>query len=137
MGALAAVVSVLVGLPPFAAAPAPGALPPGVGVHPLDPALGIVQVDLPRAGLAASLQRLRRAPGTRYAGVEVTGNLAAGCVLSPAQSELGPSWWRSVVRVPAGASAAGFTVGVVDSGADVERLGSHQVPITGRDFTSS
>src|SRR5690348_6755869 len=100
MGPLAAVVSVLVGLPPFAAGPAPGALPPGASVVPLDPALGIVQVGLPRAGLAASLSRLRQAPGTRYAGVEATGNLAAGCVLTPASNGLGPSWWRSVVHVP-------------------------------------
>src|SRR5262249_38046272 len=101
MGALAGVVSVLVGLPPFAAAPAPGALPPGVKVTALDRQLGIAQVYLPRAGLAAARLRLRSAPGTRYAAVEATGHLADACALAPGQSELSPVWWRSAVHVPA------------------------------------
>src|SRR3954452_25511003 len=137
MGALAAVVSVLVGLPPFAAAPAPAALPEGAQVRTLDRSLGIAEVRLPREGLSAALVRLRHAPGTRYATVEQSVQLQqAGCAIGPApHTELSPTWWRTAVHVPAGGDASGFTVGIVDSGADVERLGSHQVPIAGRDFT--
>jgi subtilisin family serine protease len=137
MGALAVVVSVLVGLPPYAAAPAPGALPAGAEVRTLDRSLGIVEVRLPRDGLSSALVRLRHAPGTRYATVEQDVQLQqAGCAIGPApRTELSPTWWRTAVHVPARADASGFTVGIVDSGADVERLGSHQVPIDGRDFT--
>src|SRR3954447_22910151 len=117
MGALAAVVSVLVGLPPYAAAPAPGALPQGAHVRVLDRPLGIAQVLLPREGLASSLVRLRHAPGTRYATLEQPVTLAAGgcqVVGPPPQTTLKKDWWRKVVNMPSTAARAnGFAVAIV------------------------
>src|SRR4051794_12181744 len=73
---VAALMSIVVGLPHGALAPAPGALAPGARVQALDPALGLVEVDLPRAGFARALTRLRQAPGTRSVSVQA----ADGCV---------------------------------------------------------
>ena len=63
----------LVGLPGGTTAPPPGSLVPGAHVQVLDRQLGIVAVELPRAGSRRALARLRSAPGVRYATVPAPG----------------------------------------------------------------
>ncbi len=77
--AATALVTALVGLPGGTTAPPPGSLVPGAHVRVLDRQLGIVAVELPRAGSRRALARLRREPGVRYATVPAPGGgLASG-----------------------------------------------------------
>jgi subtilisin family serine protease len=124
--AAAAVVTALVGVPAGATAPPPGSIPPGTHVQVVDRQLGIVAVELRRAGSAAALARLRNAPGVRYVTVPSTtaGGLAAGCTFkTPSQVGAHPSTtWRKTISLTTH-SAEGFTVGIPDTGADLGRLG--------------
>ena len=83
--AATAIVTALVGLPGGTTAPPPGSLVPGAHVRVLDRQLGIVAVELPRAGSRRALVRLRREPGVRYATVPAPGGglagRSAGCCL--------------------------------------------------------
>ena len=142
--ALAALVPVLVGLPPGAVAPAPGALPPGARVEALDPTLGIVRVELPRAGLARSVARLKAAPGTRYVEADEPMGLAAkgGTCPGLGKAVKGPSlgWWKAAINLPARKdlpSVDEVVIGVADTGADLERLGTRVGNAISRDFTGA
>jgi hypothetical protein len=138
--AAAAIVTALVGLPAGATAPPPGSVPPGSHVQVLDRQLGIVAVELRRRGADRALARLRRAPGVRYATVPApVGGLAsaAGCTfITPAGTGTHPTSWRSTIHLSKH-SAAGFTVGIADTGADLSRLGGTRDRLERRNFTQS
>jgi subtilisin family serine protease len=126
MGSLgvAAMLSVVVGLPPGAVAPAPGALPPGARVQALDPKLGLVSVELPRRGYARSLARLRRAPGT----LSISSQADDECVtrLAPDTSEGDPSplSWIDLPSLTVRDTAQDLVIGIADTGVDSSRIGS-------------
>jgi subtilisin family serine protease len=134
--AATALVTALVGLPAGSTAPPPGTLVPGAKVQVLDRQLGIVAVDLPRLGSRRALVRLRMAPGVRYATVPTAaGGLAAGCgPKNPVGAGTNPTSWRSTIHLTSH-SAAGFTVGIADSGADVSRLGGARDRLQLKNFT--
>jgi hypothetical protein len=134
--AAAALVTALVGLPGGATAPPPGSLVPGARVQVLDRQLGIVAVELPRAGSQRALARLRRAPGVRYATVPaLAGGLAAGCTFKiPDPAGTNSTTWRTTIDLPKKLTAAGFTIGLPDSGADVSRLGGARDRLQLRNF---
>jgi hypothetical protein len=141
--AAAAVITALVGLPAGATAPPPGSIPQGSHVQVLDRQLGIVAVELRRRGAARAVARLRRAPGVRYATVPTAvGGLAsaAGCTfIAPAGSGKDPTslrTWRTTIHLGK-ASAAGFTVGIPDTGADLSRLGGARDRLASKNFTLS
>jgi Subtilase family len=131
-----ALVTALVGLPGGTTAPPPGSLAPGAQVQVLDRQLGIVAVELPRARSSRALARLRKAPGVRYVTVPAaTGGLAAGCSYKiPVSPGTNPKGWRATIHLTHH-SAAGFTVGIPDSGADVSRLGGSRDRLVLRNFT--
>ncbi len=134
--AATAIVTALVGLPGGTTAPPPGSLVPGAHVRVLDRQLGIVAVELPRAGSRRALVRLRREPGVRYATVPAPeGGLASFCgVTPPLAPGTNPKSWRSTIHLSRH-SAAGFTVGIADSGADVSRLGGTRDRLAVKNFT--
>jgi subtilisin family serine protease len=134
--AATALVTALVGLPGGTTAPPPGSLVPGAHVRVLDRQLGIVAIALPRAGSRRALARLRREPGVRYATVPAPGGgLASICgVTPPVAPGTNPKTWRSTIHL-ASHSAAGFTVGIADSGADVSRLGGTRDRLQLRNFS--
>lgn len=138
--AAAAIVTALVGLPPGAAAPPPGSIPIGAHVQILDRQLGIAAIELRRRDAPRALARLRHAPGVRYATVpELTGGFAsaAACSYSAVPNEgLHASSWRSVIHLSKH-SAAGFTVGIPDTGADLSRLGGTRDRLMARNFTTA
>jgi subtilisin family serine protease len=119
-------VAVLVGVPAGTGAPAPGALPPSAHVVTLDRRAGIAEAFVARSQLAFTLRQLRRAPGTRYAFVDrsqrAAGGLAGACSTASGDGSANPRW-RDQVHASAGPSPKGWTVGMVDSGADLGRLG--------------
>jgi hypothetical protein len=120
-------VAVLVGLPAGTGAPAPGALPASAHLTTLDRRAGIAEAFVPRSQLAHTLWRLRHAPGTRYAFVDrsekAPGGLAGGCAVTAAGNGTPNQQWRNQIHVPGTSSPNGWTVGMVDSGADLSRLG--------------
>jgi subtilisin family serine protease len=120
--AVAALVSIVVGLPSGASAPAPGALPPAAVVREVDPALGLVGVDLPRSGLAASLRRLRQAPGTRSLSVQTGAEDDCITLLGGGQPAVSPLDWVDL-PVASARMDAGLTVGIADTGVDLSRIG--------------
>jgi subtilisin family serine protease len=126
MGSLgvAAMLSIVVGLPPGAVAPAPGALPPGARVQSLDPKLGLVAVELPRRGDARSLARLRAAPGT----LSISQQLNDECVtrLAPDTSEgdASPLSWIDLPARSVRTGASDLTIGIADTGVDASRIGA-------------
>jgi hypothetical protein len=138
--AAAAIVTAIVGLPAGATAPPPGSVPQGSHVQVLDRQLGIVAVELRRRGAGQAIARLRRAPGVRYATVPAPlGGLAsaAGCTfITPAGSGTQPTSWRTIIHLRKH-SAAGFTVGIPDTGADLSRLGGTRDRLTWKNFTQS
>jgi subtilisin family serine protease len=121
------VVAVLVGVPAGTGAPAPGALPASAHLVTLDRRAGIAEAFVPRSQLAFTLPRLRRAPGTRYAFVDhsqrAAGGLAGGCAVASAGDGSSNPGWRGLIHASASATPKGWTVGMVDSGADLSRLG--------------
>jgi Subtilase family len=136
--AAAAIVTALVGLPAGATAPPPGSVPAGTHVQVLDRQLGIVAVDLRRRDAERAVARLRRSPGVRYATVPVA---APGLASSAACSFLttrpvgsGSTTWRSTIHMSK-QSAAGFTVGIPDTGADLSRLGGTRDRLRWENFT--
>ncbi|MDX6566570.1 MAG: hypothetical protein QOE10_2232 [Gaiellales bacterium] len=138
--AAAAIVTALVGLPPGTSAPPPGSIPLGAQVQVLDRQLGIVAVGLRRRDANRTIARLRRAPGVRYATItpEDGGGLAsasAGCTFStPRSPGTHPNTWRSTIHLTRH-SAAGFTVGIPDTGADLSRLGGTRDRIQSKNWT--
>lgn len=116
--ASALAVAVVIGLAPGGGLP-PGAVPQGVSVVSLDPALGLSELLLPRRPSAAALARLRLAPGVRFLGRP---SLALeGC--GPLADDPRPdARWRKTVGFVSG-SAPGFVIGIADSGIDDTRLG--------------
>ena len=134
--AATALVTALVGLPGGTAAPPPGSLVPGAHVQVLDRQLGIVAVELPRAGSRRALARLRKAPGVRYATVPGSaGGLASFCGgVIPVTPGVNSKTWRTTIHLSPH-SAAGFTVGIADSGADVSRLGGTRDRLQTKNFT--
>lgn len=134
--AATALVTALVGLPGGTTALPPGSLVPAAHVRVLDRQLGIVAVELPRAGSRRTLARLRREPGVRYATVPApAGGLASICgVVDPLAPGTNSKTWRSTIHLSRH-SAAGFTVGIADSGADVSRLGGTRDRLALRNFT--
>ena len=125
--AAAAIVTAMVGLPAGTTTLPPGAVPPSAHVQVLDPQLGIVAVELPRKGSARALARLRAAPGVREVDIpHAAGGLAAGCTFDtpsePATSSKASTQWQKAIAL-SGHNAAGFTVGIPDTGADLGRLG--------------
>jgi subtilisin family serine protease len=139
--AAAAIVTALVGLPPGATAPPPGSLPHGATVQVLDRQLGIVAVDLRRAAASQALMRLRRAPGVRYATLAGgAGGIAAtqaNCSdkIKAIPLKKSSASWRSTIRLST-RSAAGFTVGIADTGADLSRLGGTRDRLAAHNFTN-
>jgi subtilisin family serine protease len=123
---VAAIVAVLVGVPAGTGAPAPGALPASAHLVTLDRQAGIAEAFVPRSQLAFTLRRLRRAPGTRYAFMDrparTVGGLAGACSTASGDGSANPRW-RDQVHASASSSPKGWTVGMVDSGADLGRLG--------------
>jgi subtilisin family serine protease len=137
--AATAIVTALVGLPAGATAPPPGSIPHGAQVQVLDRQLGIVSVELPRAGSAAALARLRAGPGVRYVTIPAaaSGGLASGCTFqTPAAGGLHPGAWRKTIALTTH-SAAGFTVGIPDTGADLGRLGGSRARTIFKNFTQN
>jgi hypothetical protein len=119
----------VVALPHGAVAPPPGAVPRAAQVTVLDRELGLVAVRLPKRGVAASLRRLRAAPGVRYVERDAPVTLASeGCggVGSDAQKPF--PGWRSAIHLTR-RSAAGMVVGIADSGVDDDRLAPLQSPL--------
>ena len=111
-------VAVMVGLAPGGALPS-GAAPDGATVVPLDPALGISELVLPRRPSGAELARLRLAPGVRFVG-RPSARLE-GC--GPLGDDPRPdARWRTTVGFVSG-TAPGFVIGIADSGIDGTRLG--------------
>ena len=106
----------------------------------LDRQLGIVAVELRRRGAARAIARLRRAPGVRYASIPAaSGGLAAaaGCTfITPAGTSTHPTSWRTTIHLGKH-SAAGFTVGIPDTGADLSRLGGTRDRLESKNFTQS
>jgi subtilisin family serine protease len=119
-------VAVLVGVPAGTGAPAPGALPASAHLVTLDRQAGIAEAFVPRSQLAFTLRRLRRAPDTRYAFVDHSqrsaGGLAGACSTASGDGSANPRW-RDQVHASGSSSTKGWTVGMVDSGADLGRLG--------------
>ncbi len=138
--AAAAIVTALVGLPAGSTAPPPGSVPPGSHLQVLDRQLGIVAVELRRRGATHAIARLRRAPGVRYATISTpAGGLAsaAGCTFAtPNGPGTGSASWRKTIGLGKH-SAAGFTVGIPDTGADLSRLGGSRDRLQVRNFTQS
>jgi subtilisin family serine protease len=139
--AAAAIVTALVGLPHGTTAPPPGSIPLGAQVQVLDRQLGIVAVDLRRRDATRALVRLRRAPGVRYATISApagglgSAEAAAGCTFTtPKGLGTHPTAWRTTIRLSTH-SAAGFTVGIPDTGADLSRLGGPRGRIETHNFT--
>jgi subtilisin family serine protease len=137
--AAAAIVTALVGLPAGTTTLPPGAVPPGTHVRALDAQLGIVAVDLRRVGAAKALARLRAAPGVREVDIpQVAGGLAAGCTYDTpggtATSAKSSTQWQKTITL-SGHNAAGFTVGIPDTGADLSRLGGTRDRLIFRNFT--
>jgi subtilisin family serine protease len=140
--AAAAIVTALVGLPPGTTAPPPGSIPLGAPVQVLDRQLGIVAVSLRPRDASRAIARLRRAPGVRYATIPraavgglASASAAAGCsFITPRSLGTHPNNWRSTIHLSKH-SAAGFTVGIPDTGADLSRLGGTRDRIAPRNFT--
>jgi subtilisin family serine protease len=141
--AAAAIVTALVGLPPGTTAPPPGSIPLGAHVQVLDRQLGIVAVGLRARDANRMIARLRRAPGVRYATIThedggglASASAAAGCsFITPRLPGAHPSNWRSTIHLTRH-SAAGFTVGIPDTGADLSRLGGTRDRIVSRSWTN-
>jgi subtilisin family serine protease len=92
----------------------------------LDRPAGIAEAFVPRAQLAHTLWRLRHAPGTRYAFVDRSATAAgglAGCAVTADANGTPNTQWLSSVHATGGATPKGWTVGMLDSGADLSRLG--------------
>ena len=119
----------VVALPPGAVAPPPGAVPRAAQVTVLDRELGLVAVRLPKRGVAASLRRLRAAPGVRYVerDVPVDARAGEGCERVGADAQKADPGWRSAIHLTQ-RSAAGMVVGIADSGVDDDRLAPLQAP---------
>jgi subtilisin family serine protease len=105
----------------------------------LDRQLGIVAVQLPRRGSAKTLARLRAAPGVREVDIpQAAGGLAAGCTYDtpsgPATSSKTSTEWQRTIAL-SGHNAAGFTVGIPDTGVDLSRLGGTRDRLIFRNFT--
>ncbi len=137
--AAAAIVTALVGLPAGTTTLPPGAVPPSAHVQVLDRQLGIVAVELPRKGSARALARLRAAPGVREVDIpQAAGGLAAGCTFDtpsePATSSKASTQWQKTIAL-SGHNAAGFTVGIPDTGADLGRLGGTRDRLITQNFT--
>ena len=131
MNLAAALLPFVVALPPGAVAPPPGAVPRAAQVTVLDRELGLVSVGLPKRGVAASLRRLRAAPGVRYVERDVPVALAAegeGCETVGADAEKADPGWRTAIHLTK-RSAAGMIVGIADSGVDDDRLAPRQAPL--------
>jgi subtilisin family serine protease len=141
--AAAAIVTALVGLPPGTTAPPPGSIPLGAHVQVLDRQLGIVAVGLRARDANRMIARLRRAPGVRYATIThedggglASASAAAGCsFITPRLPGAHPSNWRSTIHLTRH-SAAGFTVGIPDTGADLSRLGGTRDRIVSMNWTN-
>jgi subtilisin family serine protease len=139
--AAAAIVTAFVGLPPGATAPPPGSIPHGATVQVLDRQLGIVAVDLRRGAAGQALTRLRRAPGVRYATLAGgAGGFAApapncSAPIKPETVKKTSARWRGTIRLST-RSAAGFTVGIADTGADLSRLGGTRDRLAAQNFTN-
>jgi subtilisin family serine protease len=140
--AAAAIVTALVGLPPGTTAPPPGSVPLGAQVQVLDRQLGIVAVGLRRREVNRTISRLRRAPGVRYATIApedggglASASVAAGCTFpTPRSPGTHSNNWRSTIHLSRH-SAAGFTVGIPDTGADLSRLGGARDRIAPKNFS--
>jgi subtilisin family serine protease len=140
--AAAAIVTALVGLPPGTTAPPPGSIPLGAQVQVLDRQLGIVAVGLRPRDATRAVARLRRAPGVRYATISrpadgrlASASAAAGCsFITPRSLGTHPQNWRSTIHLSKH-SAAGFTVGIPDTGADLSRLGGARDRLDSKNFT--
>jgi membrane-anchored mycosin MYCP len=140
--AAAAIVTALVGLPPGTTAPPPGSIPLGAQVQVLDRQLGIVAVSLQPRDATRAVARLRRAPGVRYATIPraaaggfASASSAAGCsFITPRLPGTHPNNWRSTIHLTK-QSAAGFTVGIPDTGADLSRLGGTRDRIESRNWS--
>jgi hypothetical protein len=119
----------VVALPPGAVAPPPGSVPAAARVTVLDRELGLVAVRLPRRGVAATLRRLRAAPGVRYVERDVQVQLAAGGAGCEQLSEgaAADAHWRPRIDL-AKRSAAGMLIGIADSGVDDDRLAPREAP---------
>jgi hypothetical protein len=105
-------------------------VPAAARVTVLDADLGLVAVRLPRRGAAASLRRLRAAPGVRYVERDVAVALAddgAGCETLNAGTAPDPTWRRHIDLSKR--SAAGMLIGVADSGVDDDRLAPREAPL--------
>ncbi len=128
MNLAALLVPFVVALPPGAAAPPPGAVPRAAKITVLDRELGLVAVRLPKRGVAASLRRLRAAPGVRYVERDAPVSLASeGCdVVGRDNSAKDPNW-RAAIHLST-RSAAGMLIGIADSGVDDDRLAPRQAP---------
>jgi subtilisin family serine protease len=141
--AAAAIVTALVGLPPGTTAPPPGSIPLGAQVQVLDRQLGIVAVGLRPRDANRAIARLRRAPGVRYATITLdhdgglaSASTAAGCsFITPRPLGTHPNNWRSTIHLTKH-SAAGFTVGIPDTGADLSRLGGTRDRINSKNWTN-
>ena len=128
MNLATALIPFVVALPPGAVAPPPGAVPQAAKITVLDRELGLVAVRLPKRGAAASLRRLRAAPGVRYVERDVPIDLAAdACERVGADAQKADPGWRSAIHLTK-RSAAGMVVGIADSGIDDDRLAPLQVP---------
>ena len=94
----------------------------------LDRELGLVAVRLPKRGVAASLRRLRAAPGVRYVERDAPVSLAGeGCdIVGRDNSPKDPNW-RAAIHLST-RSAAGMLIGIADSGVDDDRLAPRQAP---------
>jgi Subtilase family len=126
----ALLVPFVVALPPGAVAPPPGAVPRAAQITVLDRELGLVAVRLPKRGVAASLRRLRAAPGVRYVERDAPVQLAGeGCQTVGAEAEKPYTAWRSAIHLTR-RSAAGMLIGIADSGIDDDRLAPAQAPLT-------
>jgi Subtilase family len=129
MSVAALLLPFVVALPPGAVAPPPGSVPPAAHVRVLDRELGLISVRLPRRGVAASLRRLRAAPGVRYVERDEPIQLAAngaGCEPLSLGAEPDPHWRASIHL--SRRSAAGVLIGIADSGVDDDRLAARQAP---------
>jgi subtilisin family serine protease len=135
--AATAIVTALVGLPAGATAPPPGSLPPRAQVQVLDRQLGFVAVRLPRRGSQQALARLRAATGVRYViRPALTGGIAAEpCRFTAGALTSSSKTWRSTIRLSSH-SAAGFTVGIPDTGADLGRLGGVRDRLVSENFVN-
>lgn len=131
MNVAALLMPFVVALPPGAIAPPPGAVPRAAQITVLDRELGFVAIRLPKRGVAASLRRLRAAPGVRFVEADAPLKLAAdgdNCVLSSEKQTLDQNW-RDTIHLSR-RSAAGMLIGIADSGVDDDRLAPRQPPLT-------